>query len=112
MRVEPGVDARGVGIEDGPGLRCEERQIAFRGLPPSERPDEAIVVDRPRAEQLGETTGRDVPPDLHLPHALLRVDVALGHEQVVRVGGLDLGDAVEVAPDGRRRAEARDTERA
>ena len=43
--------------------------------------------------------GRDVAPDLHLPHPLLGVDVALGEEQVVRACRRDVGDAGLVADD-------------
>ena len=35
-------------------------------------------VERARPEQLRQPARRDVAPDLHLPHPLLGVDVALG----------------------------------
>ena len=112
MRVEPGVHAIRVGIEDGARLRREDGQIALCGGAPAQRPDELVVVERPGSEQLGQSTRRDMPPDLHLPHAFLGVDVALGEEQVVRRRRADLGDAVQVPPDRRCPLQARDGDRA
>src|SRR4029078_7321353 len=69
---------------------------------PTEGPDEPILRERAGAEQLRQATGRDVAPDLHLPHPLLGVDVALGEEEVVRRVGQDPRDpgGVAVDPDG------------
>ena len=70
------------------------------------------VVELALPEQLGEAARADPARDLHLPHALLGVDVALGHEQVVRVVGGDLEDAVDVAADGDRALQPGDLDRA
>ena len=74
IRVEPGVDPGDVGIEDRARLGGERGEIPFRRLPPAEGPDEPVLLERARPEQLGEASGRDAPPDLHLPHPLLGVD--------------------------------------
>ncbi len=37
--------------------------------------------------------------EVHLPEAVLRVDVALGEEEVVFGGGVDVGDSVVAAVD-------------
>ena len=72
--VEPGVDALRVCVHDHTSLRRHRREVALGRLPPAERPDEAIGVELALAEHLGEPSGRDVPPDLHLPHPFLGVD--------------------------------------
>ncbi len=110
--VEPCVHALGVRVHDGPSLWRQPRQVALGRLSPAERPDEAVGVELALAEHLGEAPGRDVAPDLHLPHPLLRVDEPLGHEQVVRGLGSDVGDAGDIANDGDGPLESRNGERA
>ena len=64
------------------------------GVPPrlpAERPEEHIGVDLGFAEHLGETSGPDVTPEVHLPKPVLGVGVALGEEEVVRARGIDVG---------------------
>ena len=103
MTIEPGVDALRVGVEDGPRLRRDGIEVPLGRDAPAEGPDELVRVELARPEHLGQPSGRDVAPDLHLPHPLAGMDVALGHEQVVgRVGG-DVGDPGRVA-DHRRRS--------
>ncbi len=51
------------------------------------------------AEHLREPARADVPPEVHLPEAVLGVDVALGEEQVVQAGGVDVRDAHAVTVD-------------
>ena len=112
IRVEPGVDPGDVGIEDRARLGRERSEIPFRRLPPAEGPDEPVLLERARPEQLGEASGRDAPPDLHLPHPFLGVDIPLGNEQVVRRGRGDVGETGRVAVHGDGRVETRDVERA
>ncbi len=85
VRVEPGVHALGVRVQDGSDGRARGGKIALGGPTPAEGPDEPVGVDGALAEQLRDAPGGDVAPDLHLPHPLLGVDVALGEEQVVRI---------------------------
>ena len=102
MRVQPRVDALGVRIEDGPGGRRDGVEVALGRDAPAEGPDELVRVELARPEHLGQPAGRDMPPDLHLPHPLAGVDVALGEEEVVwRVGG-DVRDPGRVAGDRHR----------
>ncbi len=97
---QPRVHAFGVGVDDGPGVRREGLEVARGRLPPAERPDEPVLRQRALAEELGEASGRDMAPDLHLPHPFLGVDVSLGEEQVVRRVGLDPGDPRRIPVDG------------
>jgi hypothetical protein len=105
--VKPGVDAGGIGVEDGPGLVAERIEVALRGDSPAECPDEPVGVELALAKQLGQPTGRDVSPHLHLPHPLAGMDVALGDEQVPRGIGGDVRDARAVSYDRDRGAETR-----
>ena len=52
------------------------------------------------AEEFGEFAGGVAAQHIHLPEAVLSGDVALGEEQIVDVGCLDVGYAVGVAADG------------
>ncbi len=47
-----------------------------------------------------------MPADVHLPEAVLRLDVALGAEEVLVAVGVKVGNAVAVAADLDRGAEA------
>ena len=81
-------------------------QVALAGLAQAERPDERVLLDGRRAEELRQRARAGVPVDLHLPEPLRGVQVALGHEEVVGVVGRDLGDPVLVAEDRRGRVQA------
>ena len=73
----------GVGLEDRSRLRPSRGEVAFGRLPPAQGPDEPVRVEGPFPNSSDEPAGRDVSPDLHLPHPLLGVDEALRQEQVV-----------------------------
>ena len=93
MAVDERVHAIRIGIDGGPGRLREGLEVPLGGLAPAERPDEPILVEGALAEELGQATGRDVAPDLHLPQPLLGMDVALGEEQVMGVLAEDPDDA-------------------
>ena len=86
-------------------------EVHLSRLAPANRPDESILLKAHRTEQLGQAPTADMPPDLHLPHALLGVRIALRQEQVVRVVGNDPEDAVLIATDGDRGMESRNADR-
>ncbi len=85
-----GVDALRVGIEHGPIARIRRRVLGLGDALPAHRPEEGVRFDLRVAEHLGEAARADVAPEVHLPEALLGVDVALGQEQVVLVVGVDV----------------------
>ena len=96
----------GVGVEDGARGRRVCVEVALRGDAPAERPDESVGVELALAEELGQPPGRDVPPDLHLPHPFAGVDIALREEQVVRRVGRDVRDPGGVSYDADRSAQS------
>ena len=64
------------------------------------------------AEDFGDLSGDVAAGHVHLPEAVLGGDVALGREEVVEVGGLDVRDAVLIAADGDLGREAGKLDRA
>ena len=68
---------------------------------------DAVVGDEAFAEDFGDFSGDVAAGHVHLPEAVLGGDVALGGEEVVEVGGLDVRDAVLIAADGDLGGEAR-----
>src|SRR6185369_17092489 len=50
MTIEPGVDARRVGVENAPGFRRDEIEVALGGHAPAECPDELVRVKLARPE--------------------------------------------------------------
>ena len=68
----------------------------------------AVDLERGLAEHLGQPTRTGATLKLHLPQAILRVDVALGEEEVVLVLGVDVRHAPPVAQDLDGACEARD----
>ena len=57
------------------------------------------MVDRLRADDLGQAPAVVAPPQLHLPQTILGLHVALREEQVVGVPGVDVGYAPAIADD-------------
>ena len=74
------------------------------------QPEEAIVLDSLRADDLGQVPGVVAPPQLHLPQTVLGLHVALREEQVVGVFGVDVRDAPAIADDLDRVAKPRNHE--
>jgi hypothetical protein len=61
-----------------------------------------VVRDERGAEDLSQSALGVAAEDVHLPEAILGGDVALGGEEVVLSGCVDVGDAVGVAADNNR----------
>ena len=66
-----------------------------------------ILWDSRRAEDLGETTVADAALKLHLPEAILRVDVAQAEERVTFLVREDVRNRVAIADDRYRGGDAR-----
>ena len=93
------VDAGGVLLKPV-ALRCGEGGgDAVGGGADLEDALGAVVREEGGAEDLGEVSGGVAAEGVHLPEAVLGGDVALGEDEVVKGGGLDVGDAVGVAAD-------------
>ena len=96
VRVHPG----GVGLVVTAGILRQSVDLLLSRAVPAQRAEEGVGGDLGLAEELGQAPGGHVPAEVHLPEAVLRVDVSLGAEQVVRAGGGEGGDTVGVALDG------------
>ncbi len=94
-----GVDPVGVGLQGIALLTGERFEFLGCDAMPAEGADEAVTVEGGAAEDLGQPAGADAPPELHLPEPILRVNEPLGKEQVVLVGGIDVGDSQRIAVD-------------
>ena len=108
MLLEIGVDAVGVRPEPAAGFRRQDRQLLLGDTAPTERAQEGVPLDLVLAEQHGEAAGGDVPANIHLPEAVLRVHIALRGEQVLSGVGVQLRDAVPIAANGNVRVERGD----
>ena len=106
LRREVGVDAVGVGAQVRLGALGELGVVLLLGHPvPAEGAQEGVGVDLALAEHLGEAARGGVPADVHLPEAVLRLDVTLGAEEVLVAVGVEMGNAVAVPADLHRGAE-------
>ncbi len=99
VRVQVGIDARGVRLQRRPRRRLEQRQLLLGDLSPTQRADELVALQGVRAEQLRLPSCGDVPAHVHLVEPLLRVHVALRGHQVGHGVGVQLRDAVRVPDD-------------
>ena len=94
-----GVNSIGIGIQNGPDLLGQALVILFGQAPPAQGAQEGVGFHLGFPEHLRQTTGCGVTPDVHLPETVLGVDVSQGEEQVMRVGGVNVRDAVLVPVD-------------
>ena len=103
-----GVDAAGVEFEPVELVGREDGDGAVGGGAELEGALGAVVGEERGAEELGEGAGGVAAEGFHLPEAVLRGDEALGDDEVVERGGVDVGDTVGVALDGDGSGEAGD----
>jgi hypothetical protein len=105
------VHAVGKRGEDLAGLRVVAGEL---GVVPRalilNQPEETIVADRLRADDLGQAPAVVAPPQLHLPQTILGLHIALREEQVVCALGVDVGHAPAIADDVDRVAKPRNHE--
>ena len=57
----------------------------------------AVQLERPRPKDLGKLSRRQPSQDVHLPEPVLRDDVALCSEEVIKRAGPNVGHAPRVA---------------
>jgi len=95
-----GVDPLGVGLQHGAGFAVQLLQFLSGGAVPAQGAEETILSQGRRAQHLRQPPGADPPPELHLPEAVLGMDVPLGEEEVVGIGGVDMGNPPTVTDDG------------
>jgi hypothetical protein len=105
-----GVDTVGVDGEPALLIGGQDSDGAVRRCAELEGALEAVVLEHLAAEDGGELAGGVAAEEIHLPEAVLRGDVALGEDEVVEGGGVDVWDAVGVTLDCDRRGEAVDDE--
>ena len=94
---EVGVDAVGVGVVVAAHRLVQRLHLLLGDLAPAERAKELVGRDLRFAEQLGDAARGDVPAEVHLPEAVLGVDVPLRVEEVVRGIRRDDRDAERIA---------------
>lgn len=110
--LEVGVDTRRVGLEEVPGLGRELLVLLLRDLAPSERAQEGVGLHLAVAEHLRQTPGGHVAAYVHLPEAVLGLDITLSQEEVLGLVRVDLGDSASVPLHAHRGGEALEFERA
>ena len=103
--LDVGGHAGRVRFQHGACFGAGRRQAGGRGLLQAQRAEEAVPIQRRLAHHLREAAGGPAPVHVHLPQPVLRGDVALGKEEVVQVGGFDVGDAPVVPVDPHLAAE-------
>ncbi len=100
MGSDEGIDASSVVIEESAVAFTQRCDDLFGLGAHLEQALNAVVVDETFAEDFGDLSGDVAPGHVHLPETVLGGDVALGGEEVVEIGGLDMRDSVLVAADG------------
>ena len=105
QRLEPGVDAGGIALEQRPvGLGHRRQGRPGAGAEAVQTP---LAIDRHQrpAEQRRQLAGAGAAQQVHLEEALLRVQVAGGPGDVGAVAAADRGHAVRVARHADRPAQ-------
>jgi hypothetical protein len=112
LEVDGCIDAAGVEIEPVKLVGGESGCGAVCGSTQTEGALGAVVGYERGSEKFGESAGAVAAQGLHLPESVLGSDEALGEDEVVERGSLDVGDAVIVATDGYGLGETGDGESA
>ena len=95
--AQPGVDAGGVRLQYGLGLRIERVKGAARSAVKTNRAQKLVRVERGLAQHFAQAAGAGAALKLHLKHAVLRVHIALRKKCVMVGGGKDVRDASGIA---------------
>ncbi len=106
-----GVDAGAEALEHGAQLGLKRRFLGFGEAPDPQRPHQLVDRQALRAGHLGDPSRDDPPVEVQLPEPVLAVAEALGEEEVLAVGSLDVGHAPTVAADGDPIPQLRDLDR-
>jgi hypothetical protein len=112
MSRDEGVDASGVVVEEAAVAGVHRGDDLFGFGAHLEEALHAVVSDEAFAEDLRDLPGDVAAGHVHLPEAVLGGDVALGGEEIVEIGGLNVRDAVLISADGDFGGEAGELERA
>jgi hypothetical protein len=103
-RVETGetrVHAAGIGFDDGALVGRRGFEDAPGHGAKAEAPGARVLLQRHRAEQLGQLAAGEAPRQVHLEKAVLRVRVTGGERQVGARAGRDDGYAARIALERR-----------
>ena len=99
------VDALGVREQRGAGLAGGARPLVLRGAQQAEPQLELVAAQVARAGELREAALPQAALQVHLRQPELRVHVPHRQKQVVRVRGVDGGEALTAVRDGDRRGQ-------
>ena len=105
MRVEIGVDPRGIGFEAFDDRRRKPLERGFGKPVKAEYPHPAVDRERRLSDNLGQSPGAHAPHEFHLKEPVLGVHVAQGEIGIPFGLRADARDAVPVADDRNRRAD-------
>ena len=97
--LDEGVDPFGVGANLGPRVLRQVIQVGLTKPVEAKGADQTVGIQRDVAKQLGQAASPDAPVDLHLPQAVLGMDVTLGAESIAGVVGVDVGNSPLIAED-------------
>ena len=103
---DEGIDAGAIGGDDRGRRGVAQVGLGAGGARPAQIAGELVEGDAQWAGHLGQSAQSQPPVEIHLEEAILRLDVALGEEEVVVVGGVDVGHAPLVANDLHRGVQA------
>ena len=96
---DPGIHSGGVGIEDGARVGREPIEILYRPAAQPQHPHRPVERQRGRAYQFGNPAGRGTPGQVHLKHAVARMNKAQHHRRISVGLGVDQGHAIVVERD-------------
>ena len=97
MCFDERIHAGSVGFQQAPIGGRIAVEHGLRRAPDAERAQELVSVDGGSTEKLCQPTGRQTPVDLHLPQAILRVQVTQRKLRIVDVLGVDVRHTVGIA---------------
>ena len=97
MPLEEFVHAVGVRAQVLLRVVAKKRKLPRRDARESERAELLVRIERRLPEHLGQPTRAGSPIEVHLEEPVLRGDVALKIEEVVRGLRVDVRDAVAIA---------------
>ena len=103
---EPGIDATRVGCNRTACGQAERGQRALRRASQADRAQLHVAAQRSGAEQFGQGAVGDPPVLVHLEEAVARMHPALQEVQVRLIDGSDVGDAIGIGDQLRRRLQA------
>ena len=96
--VDVGVDPGRESLQDAPALGVVAGVLGVvERAAELEQPRDAVVMERLLPKHLAQPPLARPPVHFHLPETVLGLDEALGEEEVVEVGGVDVGHPPGVA---------------